>query len=116
MDDTFHHVSCILWSCMNLEILKIPCNYYTYSQNAPVLLMNCYAIDSEGFYLNTTVERSNHGFECAKGKLIRKVTSFTLIYIYFTLYHTYFQNRPVISTQPLAFFGLIPVCSPCCSV
>lgn len=53
---------------MNLEILKIPCNYYTYSQNAPIMVMNYYAIGSEGFYLNTTVERSNHGFECAKGK------------------------------------------------
>lgn len=68
MQDTFHHVSCILWSCMNLEILKIPCSYYIYSHNAPIVLMNYYAIDSEGFYINATVERSNCGFECAKEK------------------------------------------------
>lgn len=53
---------------MNLEILKIPCSYYIYSHNAPIVLMNYYAIDSEGFYINTTVERSNCGFECAKEK------------------------------------------------
>lgn len=47
MDGTSHHMSYMLWSCMNLDILKIPCAHYA----------NEKCIDSKGVHKYTTEER-----------------------------------------------------------